>query len=213
MANFIRLRASAGSSKELDFIEFPRREGDLNPRGSVNPQRHFQCRALGQTMRSLRKLFTCHPRLGIHKTPNGSSAQWPRTTGRDYAIPPKTIHLSPDGWGFTKPPTAAPPNGRAPQAETMRSLRKLFTCHPIRTRRRPRKPRNSSPRVWRSQTRKQCKALPRSLRKLFTCHPRAGIRTDPQGLAHDLRANPVRGCSNDSGFARADGTRIMLLRD
>ncbi len=31
-----------------------RRERDLNPRGGANPQRHFQCRALGQTMRSLR---------------------------------------------------------------------------------------------------------------------------------------------------------------
>jgi hypothetical protein len=30
-----------------------RRERDLNPRGGANPQRHFQCRALGQTMRSL----------------------------------------------------------------------------------------------------------------------------------------------------------------
>ena len=30
-----------------------RRERDLNPRGDLRPQRHFQCRALGQTMRSL----------------------------------------------------------------------------------------------------------------------------------------------------------------
>ena len=44
---------------ELDFIQHPRREGDLNPRGSVNPQRHFQCRALGQTMRSLRISGLC----------------------------------------------------------------------------------------------------------------------------------------------------------
>ena len=32
-----------------------RRERDLNPRGGANPQRHFQCRALGQTMRSLQE--------------------------------------------------------------------------------------------------------------------------------------------------------------
>src|SRR3989304_2833130 len=30
-----------------------RRERDLNPRGSVNPQRHFQCLPLDQTMQSL----------------------------------------------------------------------------------------------------------------------------------------------------------------
>ena len=31
-----------------------RRERDSNPRGRVNALRHFECRALGRTMRSLR---------------------------------------------------------------------------------------------------------------------------------------------------------------
>ncbi len=35
-----------------------RRERDLNPRGGANPQRHFQCRALDRTMRSLQECPT-----------------------------------------------------------------------------------------------------------------------------------------------------------
>ena len=47
-------KVSARKLQALGFREEARRERDLNPRGGANPQRHFQCRALGQTMRSLR---------------------------------------------------------------------------------------------------------------------------------------------------------------
>ena len=54
-----RLIASAGRFlRKLQGLRFhpnPRRERDLNPRGGANPQRHFQCRALDRTMRSLRR--------------------------------------------------------------------------------------------------------------------------------------------------------------
>ena len=61
-----------GVSAEL---KLQRREGDLNPRGSVNPQRHFQCRALGQTIRSLRIIGICRTfqEVGLAQEPPGTS--------------------------------------------------------------------------------------------------------------------------------------------
>ena len=44
---------SFGPASDNRFSRRWRREWDLNPRGGGHPQRHFQCRALDQTMRSL----------------------------------------------------------------------------------------------------------------------------------------------------------------
>src|SRR5690606_12143016 len=67
------LRPDYATPPWVFYSDVERRERDLNPRGGGNPQRHFQCRALGQTMRSLHGYSVV--------TPNGSRTQWPHTYG------------------------------------------------------------------------------------------------------------------------------------